>query len=102
MEMIDSGETDTKLIGVIACDPRYSHITKLEDVPKHLLDEIRVFFETYKILQKKKVVIRGFRDQKWAQKEYDECVKLMKKYGKMEKDKFLAEMQKLHPEKYKS
>ena len=35
MEMIDGGGTDTKLITVIGCDPRYKHITKLEDLSKH-------------------------------------------------------------------
>ena len=53
MEMIDGGETDTKLITVIGCDPRYKHINKLEDLSKHTLLEIRDFFENYKNLQDK-------------------------------------------------
>ncbi len=100
MEMIDGGETDTKLIGVIDCDPRYNQMQKLSDVPEHLLLEIKDFFQTYKNLQKKKVVIKGFQDEKWAQKEYAECVQLMKQYGTMDKDKFIAKMKKDHPEKY--
>ncbi len=101
MEMIDGGETDTKLIGVIDCDPRYSHINSTKDINQHLLAEIRDFFETYKNLQKKKVIIKGFKDVKWAEKEYQECVKLMNKYGSLEKDKFVKQMRKEHPEKYK-
>lgn len=100
MEMIDGGETDTKLIGVIDCDPRYAGINSLQDINKHLLDEIKTFFETYKILQKKKVEIRGFQDESWAAHEYEECVKLMQEYGKMDKDEFVAKMKKEHPEKY--
>ncbi len=100
MEMIDGGETDTKLITVIDCDPRYSHIKTLKDVPNHLLLEIKDFFETYKNLQNKSVVIKGFKDFDWAKKEYEECVDLMKKYGSMDKKEFVAKMQKEHPEKY--
>lgn len=101
MEMIDGGETDTKLIGVIDCDPRFKHINDLKDINEHILLEIKDFFETYKNLQKKKVEIKGFQDVKWAKKEYEECVELMKKYGKMDKDEFIKKMQSQHPEKYK-
>lgn len=101
MEMIDSGETDTKLIGVIDCDPRYAHIKSLKDVSQHLLLEIKDFFETYKKLQHKVVTVTGFRDQKWAISEYKTCVNLMKKYGSMSKKDFIKKMMKEHPNKYK-
>lgn len=101
MEMIDGGEIDTKLIGVIDCDPRYSHIKTMNDINKHLLLEIKDFFQTYKNLQNKKVEIIGFKDADWAAKEYNNCVDLMKKYGKMDKEEFLSKMKKEHPEKYK-
>lgn len=100
MEMIDGGETDTKLIGVIAVDPRYAQYKKLEDLPNHLLLEIKDFFETYKNLQKKKVEIRGFQNLEWAINEYNHCVELMNKYGHMDKDAFVELMQKEHPKKY--
>ena len=58
MEMIDGGETDTKLITVIDCDPRYKHINKLEALSKHTLLQIRDFFENYKNLQDKTVEIK--------------------------------------------
>lgn len=102
MEMIDDGETDTKLISVIDCDPRYKHINNLNDLGEHNLKEIQNFFETYKLLQNKKVVIKGFKDSAWATKEYNECVELMKKYGTMDKDEFIDKMKKEHPEKYKT
>jgi inorganic pyrophosphatase len=101
MEMIDDGETDTKLIGVIAVDPRFSGKTSLKDLPEHSLKEIKNFFETYKLLQNKKVMVKGFKDANWATKEYKECVNMMKKYGKLPKDTFVKKMKKEHPEKYK-
>lgn len=100
MEMIDGGETDTKLIGVIDCDPRYDFLKEFNDIPRHWLDEIQDFFMTYKNLQNKKVIVKGFKDEKWALKEYEECVQLMNNYGKLDKEEFIAKMMKEHPEKY--
>jgi len=100
MEMIDGGETDTKLIGVIDVDPRYNHIKTINDVPSHSLLVIKDFFETYKNLQKKEVIIRGFRDLDWAISEYEQCCQLMNKYGTLSKEEFLIKMKKENPDKY--
>ncbi|MCV3743704.1 inorganic diphosphatase [Ureaplasma sp. ES3154-GEN] len=100
MKMIDGGETDTKLITVIDCDPRYQHIQTLQDVPAHYLKEIKDFFENYKNLQNKTVIINGFEDQAWAINEYQECQALMREYKNMDKDEFVALMRTKHPEKY--
>ena len=100
MSMIDDGETDTKLIGVIDCDPRFKDYQKLEDLPQHKLAVIHDFFDTYKRLQKKEVKVGEFRDEKWAINELNECIELMKKFGKMPKDEFIDKMRTEHPEKY--
>lgn len=100
MKMIDGGETDTKLLAVIDVDPRYKHINNFKDIPLHWLAEVQDFFENYKNLQNKKVKILGFEDEIWAQKEYEECVLLMKEYGHLKKDEFVTKMMKERPEKY--
>ncbi len=100
MEMIDDGETDTKLITVIDCDPRYDNINKIEDLAKHILLEIEDFFNNYKNLQKKNVITKGFKDANWAINEYNECVELMDKYKDMPKKDFIKKMMKDHPKKY--
>ena len=100
MRMIDGGETDTKLIGVIANDIRFSHINKLEDVPQALLNEIEDFFKNYKNLQNKRVEVNGFLGVEAAQKELEETQKLYEKYKDMNKDDFITLMKKEHPEKY--
>ncbi len=100
MEMVDSGETDTKLLGVIDCDPRFNYINDINDINQHYLDEIKNFFENYKNLQHKKVIVKGFRNKDWAIKEYNECVELMNKYGSLSSEEFVKKMQKEHPEKY--
>jgi inorganic pyrophosphatase len=60
--MVDGGETDTKLIGVIAVDPRYKHVETMKDLSEHEFAIIKEFFETYKNLQNKKVQVNGFHD----------------------------------------
>ena len=44
MDMVDSGEEDTKIIAVPVNDLRWKDVTKLADVNKHTLKEIQHFF----------------------------------------------------------
>lgn len=100
MKMIDGGETDTKIITVIDVDPRFNHIQKLSDVPKHLLNIYKDFFENYKNLQNKKVIIEGFENLEFALKEIKEARDLYKKYKDLDKKTFLEKMRKEFPNKY--
>ncbi len=67
MNMIDSGESDAKILAVPCDDPRFADIKDLSDVNKHTLKEIEHFYSTYKQLQKKEVVTGGFEDKAAAQ-----------------------------------
>ena len=49
--MKDEAGPDAKVLCVPATDPRWQEVTELEDVPEHLLAEIRHFFEIYKTLE---------------------------------------------------
>jgi inorganic pyrophosphatase len=51
IRMIDDNELDDKIIGVYESDPRYSEYNSLKDIPKHVIAELKHFFETYKELQ---------------------------------------------------
>jgi inorganic pyrophosphatase len=53
MEMIDSGESDYKIIAVPTEDKRWDDVADLGDVNKHTIAEIKHFFETYKALKGK-------------------------------------------------
>lgn len=60
MKMIDTGEIDDKLIGVPEKDPFFSHYKELTDIPATTTNKIKSFFETYKLLDNKKVEVLGF------------------------------------------
>ena len=71
--MEDEKGMDEKLIAVPVSkvDPTYDDIKSIEDLPKHTLDKIKNFFETYKMLE----------PNKWVKvKEYkglDEAIKIL-------------------------
>lgn len=85
VEMIDTGESDYKIIGVPVEDKRWDDVNDLIDLNKHTLKEIQHFFETYKILKGKPapVEIQGIKDKGAAMAAFDESVELYnKKYRK--------------------
>ncbi len=82
LRMVDSGDSDDKVLAVPSEDPRYSHYTDITDVGEHRIKEIVNFFETYKELQGKKVTCEGFRGKVDAQKTVEEAVALYaQKFG---------------------
>ena len=76
--MIDGGESDDKVIGVPKDDPRFDEVKDIGDVNKHTIKEIQHFFETYKNIQNKKVVINGVGSAKAAKDAFDRARKLYK------------------------
>jgi len=60
MRMIDSGFEDIKIMAVNTGDPRYEQVKCLEDLPPHILLEIRDFFSNYKTLQDKVTRVDGW------------------------------------------
>lgn len=75
MQMVDSGDADDKIIAVAATDPSVNHYNNIEELPRHFFDELRHFFEEYKKLENKTVVVEEFQDKATALKIIEEAAK---------------------------
>jgi inorganic pyrophosphatase len=78
MQMIDSGEKDDKIIAVATKDPSVNHISSIDDMPRHFINELRNYFEQYKVLENKQVYIEEFQNKEIAYQVITEAIDLYK------------------------
>jgi inorganic pyrophosphatase len=76
MQMIDSGEEDDKIIAVATKDPSVNHITSIEELPPHFINELKNYFEQYKVLENKQVQIEDFQSKEIAYTVINNAIKL--------------------------
>jgi inorganic pyrophosphatase len=82
MDMVDGGESDYKVIAVPVDDPRFNDHKDIDDVNPHTLKEIEHFFSTYKKMQNKEVVIKGFEGADAARAAFERSKQLyQEQYG---------------------
>ena len=84
MRMIDSGEGDDKIIAVAADDMSVNHVETVTQLREHFNSELRHFFEEYKRLENKTVLVEDFQDVEIAK---EIIVKAIDDYQKTYGDK---------------
>lgn len=57
ISMIDNGHNDEKIIAIPYSDPNYNHYTDINQLPRHIFDEMRHFFSVYKNLENKETAV---------------------------------------------
>ncbi|MDL5514995.1 inorganic diphosphatase [Arenibacter sp. M-2] len=76
--MTDEKGPDEKVICVPVSDPVWNKINDLSELNPHLIKEIEHFFKVYKDLEKKKVDVGGWGDQKEAKEIVAKCIQRFK------------------------
>jgi inorganic pyrophosphatase len=76
MQMIDNGEEDDKIIAIATQDPSVSHMREIDDLPRHFFNELKNYFEQYKVLENKEVVIEDFQPRETAYRIIGEAIDL--------------------------
>lgn len=74
ISMIDNGRNDEKIIAVAFNDPNYNNFTNIDQLPKHIFDEMRHFFSVYKNLENKDTAVDEVSDRDVAVKVIDEAI----------------------------
>jgi inorganic pyrophosphatase len=76
MEMIDSDERDDKIVAVAKNDMSVNHINDISELPPHTLVELKRFFEDYKNLEHKDVLVEQFMNREKAYEIIRDSLKL--------------------------
>ena len=80
--MLDNDKNDEKIIAIPFNDPYYNEYKNLEDLPKHVSEEMLHFLSVYKALESTVTVVKELKNKKdaeevieQAKKEYSEFFK---------------------------
>lgn len=69
--MVDGGSRDEKIIAIPYSDPNYNMYKSIDELPKHLFDEMRHFFAVYKNLEEKETAVEEVANA-------DEAIRIIK------------------------
>lgn len=83
IKMTDGGALDEKIIAVPCNDPNYKHYYDINELPKHIFDEMMHFFEVYKMLEHKTTAVKEIAHKYEAIEIVRKCIeRYSEKYSK--------------------
>ncbi len=74
LTMLDGGKNDEKIIAIPFKDPTYNCFDSVDELPKHLFDEMRHFFSVYKQLEGKETAVDKIGGREEAVKIISRCI----------------------------
>lgn len=74
VKMIDRNEEDEKIIAIPFGDPQYNSYKELNQLPSHIIDELKHFLTVYKQLENKKVSVQEVSNAKIAKKAIAQAI----------------------------
>lgn len=80
IKMIDGGKLDEKVIAVPTGDPNYKHYNDIDELPKHIFDEMMHFFEVYKMLEHKATTVKEICHKPEAVEVIRNCIQKYRNY----------------------
>jgi inorganic pyrophosphatase len=79
MRMRDEKGIDDKILAISVRDPSFSEYSHQNQLPTHVMRQVRRFFEDYKVLENKQVVVEDLLGPEDALKIILECMELYRK-----------------------
>ena len=81
--MMDGGKRDEKIIGIPYSDPTYNGYADINQLPKHIFEEMQHFFSVYKELEGKTTVVNDVQGAAEAVRIIEACIENYNKvFGK--------------------
>ena len=74
IKMMDGGSLDEKIIAIPYDDPTYNGYYDIQELPKHIFDEMMHFFEVYKSLEHKSTTVKEICHRDEAMEIINKCI----------------------------
>lgn len=79
IKMVDNGRLDEKILSIPFSDPYYNSYSSLDELPRHVFEEMRHFFTVYKQLEHKETAVDEIGDRREAEVIIRKCIDLYEK-----------------------